>query len=125
MDNTALTLCMDNEIPIIVFDMNEPGNIRRVVHGRADRHAGRRGRASARPSSNASEETAMMLDDVYKDTESKMSKAIEATRTDFASIRTGRASPALLDRLHGRSLRLAGAAQTGRERQRRPTAVRC
>ena len=25
MDNTALTLCMDNGIPIIVFDMNEPG----------------------------------------------------------------------------------------------------
>jgi ribosome recycling factor len=41
-----------------------------------------------------------MLDDVYRDTESKMSKSIEATRNDFASIRTGRASPALLDRLH-------------------------
>ena len=24
---------MDNDIPIIVFDMNEPGNIRRVVMG--------------------------------------------------------------------------------------------
>jgi uridylate kinase len=33
MDNTALTLCMDNDIPIIVFDMNAPGNIRRVVMG--------------------------------------------------------------------------------------------
>ena len=33
MDNTALTLCMDNGIPIIVFDMNVPGNIRRVVWG--------------------------------------------------------------------------------------------
>ena len=41
-----------------------------------------------------------MLDDVYKETESKMVKALEATRSDFASIRTGRASPALLDRLH-------------------------
>jgi ribosome recycling factor len=40
-----------------------------------------------------------MLDDVYKDTEGKMAKAIEATRSDFASIRTGRASPSLLDRL--------------------------
>jgi ribosome recycling factor len=40
-----------------------------------------------------------MLDDVYRDTESKMAKALEATRTDFASIRTGRASPALLDRI--------------------------
>ena len=29
-----------------------------------------------------------------------MNKAVEATRSEFASIRTGRASPALLDRLH-------------------------
>ena len=33
MDNTALTLCMDNGLPIIVFDMNVPGNIRKVVFG--------------------------------------------------------------------------------------------
>lgn len=33
MDSTALTLCMDNGLPIIVFDMNVPGNIRRVVAG--------------------------------------------------------------------------------------------
>jgi uridylate kinase len=33
MDNTALTLCMDNGIPIVVFDMNVAGNIRRVVWG--------------------------------------------------------------------------------------------
>lgn len=38
--------------------------------------------------------------DVYKDTESKMAKCVEATRAEFASIRTGRATPALLDRLH-------------------------
>lgn len=40
-----------------------------------------------------------MLNDVFKDTEAKMGKAVEATRTEFAGIRTGRASPALLDRL--------------------------
>jgi uridylate kinase len=33
MDSTALTLCMDNGVPIIVFDMNVAGNIRRVVMG--------------------------------------------------------------------------------------------
>jgi uridylate kinase len=33
MDNTALTLCMDNRLPIIVFDMNVAGNIRRAVFG--------------------------------------------------------------------------------------------
>jgi len=36
----------------------------------------------------------------FKDTESKMTKCVDATRGDFASIRTGRATPALLDRLH-------------------------
>jgi uridylate kinase len=33
MDSTALTLCMDNGLPIIVFDMNQSGNIRRVAFG--------------------------------------------------------------------------------------------
>ena len=35
-----------------------------------------------------------------KDAESKMQKAVEATRSEFAAVRTGRATPALLDRLH-------------------------
>jgi ribosome recycling factor len=35
-----------------------------------------------------------------KDAENKMQKCVEATRGEFASIRTGRATPALLDRLH-------------------------
>ncbi len=35
-----------------------------------------------------------------KDAESKMHKCVEATRSEFSSIRTGRATPALLDRLH-------------------------
>lgn len=33
MDSTATSLCMDNSIPIIVFDLNVPGNIMRVVMG--------------------------------------------------------------------------------------------
>ncbi len=33
MDSTALSLCMDNNIPLIVFDMSDPGNIVRVVKG--------------------------------------------------------------------------------------------
>ncbi|GAC1299706.1 MAG: ribosome recycling factor [Vulcanimicrobiaceae bacterium] len=39
------------------------------------------------------------MDDVFKTMESRMAKALDATRNDFASVRTGRASPALLDRL--------------------------
>ena len=33
MDLTAFTLCNENKLPIIVFDMNKPGNLRRVVSG--------------------------------------------------------------------------------------------
>ncbi len=33
MDSTAASLCMDNGIPIVVFDMNVYGNIRRVILG--------------------------------------------------------------------------------------------
>jgi uridylate kinase len=33
MDSTAFSLCMDNKMPIIVFDMMAPHNIRRVVCG--------------------------------------------------------------------------------------------
>jgi len=33
MDSTATSLCMDNGIPIIVFDFNEPNSIVRIVRG--------------------------------------------------------------------------------------------
>jgi len=33
MDLTAVSLCKDNNLPMIIFNMNQPGNIRRVVLG--------------------------------------------------------------------------------------------
>jgi len=33
MDSTAISLCMDNDLPIIVFNLMEKGNIKRVVSG--------------------------------------------------------------------------------------------
>jgi uridylate kinase len=33
MDATAVSLCMENKLPIVVFDLREEGNIRRVVMG--------------------------------------------------------------------------------------------
>jgi uridylate kinase len=33
MDSTAISLCMDNNLPIIVFNLMEKGNIKRVVSG--------------------------------------------------------------------------------------------
>lgn len=33
MDSTAISLCMDNRIPIVVFDLNRSGNVKRVIEG--------------------------------------------------------------------------------------------
>lgn len=35
MDSTATSLCMDNNIPLVVFNLNEHGNIRRAIMGEA------------------------------------------------------------------------------------------
>lgn len=35
MDMTAFTLCQENKLPIIVFDINKPGNLRSVVVGKS------------------------------------------------------------------------------------------
>ena len=40
-----------------------------------------------------------MLDDIYKDTLDRMVKSLDATKHHFAGVRTGRASPALLDNI--------------------------
>lgn len=34
MDMTAFTLCMENKLPIIVFDMNQKGNLLKIVNGK-------------------------------------------------------------------------------------------
>jgi len=33
MDATAVSLCMENKLPILVFNLRDEGNIRRVVTG--------------------------------------------------------------------------------------------
>ena len=33
MDNTAISLCMDNKLPIVVFNLRTAGNLRRVIMG--------------------------------------------------------------------------------------------
>lgn len=33
MDSTAITLCMDNELPIVMFDLLGPGNVRAILRG--------------------------------------------------------------------------------------------
>ena len=33
MDATAISLCMDNKMPIVVLDLNAPGSMRRAIMG--------------------------------------------------------------------------------------------
>lgn len=33
MDTTAISLCMDNRLPIVIFNVREPANITRIVLG--------------------------------------------------------------------------------------------
>ena len=33
MDMTAFTLCKENSVPVVVFNMNEPGNLKKVIQG--------------------------------------------------------------------------------------------
>ena len=35
MDMTAFTLCQENKLPIIVFNINTPGNLKRIAMGEA------------------------------------------------------------------------------------------
>jgi uridylate kinase len=33
MDSTAFTMCRENNLPVVVFDMNEPGNLCSIIEG--------------------------------------------------------------------------------------------
>ena len=89
MDTTALSLCMDNRLPIHVFELAQ-GNIRRVAAGE------RVGTIIGLPEGGRM----AAIEDFLADAKRRMDKSIEATHHEFNSIRTGRASPALLDRIN-------------------------
>src|SRR5699024_4035176 len=82
MDSTASSLCMDNDIRLIVFSITEEGNIKRVVEGE---ELGTIIRGNK------------MANDVIKELKVKMKDAIEAYSKNLATVRAGRANPSLLD----------------------------
>ena len=57
----------------------------------------------------------MPLAEIRKETERRMVVSIDALKAELKHLRTGRASVALLEGVHGRVLRHADAAQPGRE----------
>ena len=93
MDSTAISLCMDNKLPLIVFNLKVSRELQTRGHGRADRHRchGRQaltfcGVSHVKP---------------CRDSPSRHGKRWKPPssilRRDLAGLRTGRASVALLD----------------------------
>ena len=97
MDSTALSLCMDNDLPIYVFNMADERNIDRIVRGERVGTLVTTGAERRRIAAMAADET--MIDELLADAEERMSKSVESTRNELATVRTGRASPHLLDRV--------------------------
>ena len=89
LDATAVSLCMENDLPIVVFDLNGPDNITRVARGEP---VGTLISAPARRSHR-------MTSEILAGAERKMARAVEAMERDFQGLRTGRASTALVERL--------------------------
>ena len=82
MDATALALCMENHL-------QHP----RLQHGRRLQHQPDNLR---RPCGDAGDD---VIDELLQDAREHMDKSVEATRQKFQSVRAGRASPSLLDRI--------------------------
>ena len=89
MDTTALSLCMDNGLPILVFALEE-GTIGRVARGE---------RVGTIISSHQRDGSQPMIDEFIADAIHRMDKSVETTQQEFNGVRTGRASAALLDRI--------------------------
>ena len=105
LDATAVSLCMENDLPIVVFDLNQPDNITRVAVGEpvGTLISGATSAVGGAPHEHR---------DPSPSAEHKMARAVEAMERDFQGIRTGRASTALVERHPRRLLRHARRRST-------------
>ncbi len=94
MDSTALALCMENGMPLNVFNMDDESNISRIISGERVGTL-----VSTTPSEQEEAAVAEMIDELIEDGRVRMAKSVEATQHELATVRTGRASPALLERV--------------------------
>ena len=95
-DATAFSLCMDNDMPIIVFNLLTEGNIARAVRGE------KIGTLVYTPTPDRTQWTLRgrpMIDETLFDAEEKMEKAVAVAKDDLASVRTGRANPNMFARI--------------------------
>src|SRR4029434_2644025 len=91
MDATAISLCMDNHLPIVVFNLRTPGNIKRAIAGQAVGSVVTAGG----PTMDVND-----LKGLFAEVNQRMNTAIDHLRHELAGVRTGRASSTLLDNVH-------------------------
>ncbi len=107
-DAAAFALCRENQLPIVIFDLMKNGNIARAVRGETigtlvsqfkilQSQVGycRQNQRVKNPKGDVMADVASAL----KDADTKMSKAVEVAKDDFASIRTGRAHPSMFNKI--------------------------
>jgi ribosome recycling factor len=88
MDITAISMCMEHRLPIIVFNLRREGNILKGVSGESigtiieESESPKKGRDS------------MPYDDIVLEAEDKMEKAVGVLGEELRGVRTGRASRA-------------------------------
>ena len=101
-------MCRDNNIPIVVFNIREPGNLAQVLAG--ERHRDDRPERGVETWHDRHDKA---------DLKRRMHGAVEALKHDLGGLRTGRASTALLDPVQVEVYGAQHAAQPGRRRSPR------
>ena len=108
-DAAAFALCRENHLPIVIFDLMKNGNIARAVRGETigtlvsqSKNQGLLQISYCRQTQRIRDVRGNVMADVasaLKDADTKMSKAVEVAKDDFASIRTGRAHPSMFNKI--------------------------
>ena len=98
-DATAFALCRENDLP---HDRVRPVGARATSRGSCRVRRSARGRTrrlsgadAADPADVPENRGAAVINEILNEADSKMDKAVEATREEFAAIRAGRANPAM------------------------------
>ena len=105
MDATAISLCMDNRLPIVVFNLRTPGNIKRAIVGEP---IGSGAEVAGLPEAGEDLqdfriERSMDVNDLkglFAEVSKRMNAALDHLQHEFAGVRTGRASVTILDGVH-------------------------
>ena len=93
MDSTALALCMENAMPLNVFNMDDETSLARIISGE------RVGTLVSTSQGERAMAAENLIDELLEDARERMAKSVESAQHEFSTVRTGRASPALLDRV--------------------------